>query len=282
MVVIEGVKFRNPIVISSCPLTESALNIEKCIECDAGGIILKTAADYQKHKEEGIRRILHGRDGYWAQSTFEREIMTLNEAEELCKKVLTQKEVPIIASVAGMSLEKEEWMNSVERMERAGASMIQLDFFYLNNIWNEQNIGSRITHIVERLVRDSQIPIVPKININLPVNFIYPLLKNAGVHTVSLLDSVRVPVVSSWAVDSGENTCKVTNEGTSYFGAWQLPLTLSYLMFAKKYEFQVIAGGGIRNMEDVRTVLQCGADAVQIASAAMFGKYDVIREYATL
>ena len=31
MVVIEGVKFRNPIVISSCPLTESALNIEKCI-----------------------------------------------------------------------------------------------------------------------------------------------------------------------------------------------------------------------------------------------------------
>lgn len=55
MVVIEGVKFRNPIVISSCPLTESALNIEKCIECDAGGIILKTAADYQKHKEEGIR-----------------------------------------------------------------------------------------------------------------------------------------------------------------------------------------------------------------------------------
>lgn len=34
MVVIEGVKFRNPIVISSCPLTESALNIEKCIECD--------------------------------------------------------------------------------------------------------------------------------------------------------------------------------------------------------------------------------------------------------
>ena len=96
-----------------------------------------------------------------------------------------------------MSLETEEWMNSVERMERAGASMIQLDFFYLNNIWNEQNIGSRITHIVERLVRDSQIPIVPKININLPVNFIYPLLKNAGVHTVSLLDSVRVPVVSS-------------------------------------------------------------------------------------
>lgn len=50
----------------------------------------------------------------------------------------------------------------------------------------------------------------------------------------------------------------------------------------KKYEFQVIAGGGIRNMEDVRTVLQCGADAVQIASTAMFGKYDVIREYATL
>lgn len=63
----------------------------------------------------------------------------------------------------------------------------------------------------------------------------------------------------------------MTNEGTSFFGAWQLPLTLSYLFSAKEYGFHVIGGGGIRIKEDAEVMLRCEAAAVQIASAAMLG-----------
>lgn len=282
MVMIEGVAFKTPIVISSCPLTESVACIEKCMENGAGGIILKTAADYKRSREEGSRKILHAKEGYWAQSTFEREIMTLAEAEELCKTVGSREDVPVIASVAGMSLKTDEWIPACRQMEKAGASMLQLDFFYLNHLWAEEELGSKIIHLVMQLKEECRIPIMPKINVNLPADFIFPILKKAGIHTVSLLDSVRVPVVPSWIAGDGQNRCGMTNEGTSFFGAWQLPLTLSYLMSAKEYGFHVIGGGGIRSKEDAEVMLRCGADAVQIASAAMFSRYDVIGEYAVL
>lgn len=278
-IVIEGVNFRNPVIIASCPLTESAKNVQICVDRGAGGVILKTAANYIRKEEAEPRKFLHGKDGYWAQSSFEREIMTIAEAEGIMQQLCRMTAVPVIASIAAKSLQIEEWVEAGKRMERAGASMLQLDFFYLEQLWREDGAEKKLSDVIGALKRECSIPIIPKININLPAPVIFPILVKAGIKTVSLLDSVRVPVVLEWAATKREASTKITNEGTSYFGGWQLPLSLGYLMEARKYGLSVIGGGGIRNVQDAEIMLQNGAEAIQIASVAMFGNYDVIQKY---
>lgn len=274
--VIEGVKFPNPIIIASCPLTENISNIIRCADEGAGGIILKTAAAYQRSTESGQRKILHGKNGYWAQSTFEREIMTLEEMTGLIKEAKKRIKIPVIASIASEDLSPYKWVSACSQAERAGADMVQLDFFYMPDLVLLESAETKLTQLIMRIRNEVHIPIIPKININLPADFVFPTLRKSGISIVSLLDSIRVPLVKEWVETQDWKNNTLTNEGTSYFGSWQLPLSLHFLMEARRYEFMVIGGGGICSAEDAAIMLHLGADLIQIASVAMFGRWNEI------
>lgn len=51
-----GMNLRNPIVIASCPATESINGIKKCYENGAGAVILKSMADYKYNEFVKIPR----------------------------------------------------------------------------------------------------------------------------------------------------------------------------------------------------------------------------------
>lgn len=274
--VVEGVQFPNPIIIASCPLTENISNIMRCVNEGAGGIILKTAAAYQRLTEAGQRKILQGKNGYWAQSTFEREIMTLEEMTGLIKETKKYTNIPVIASIASEGLSSDKWVSACGQAERAGAEMVQLDFFYMPDLVSLENAEIKLTQLIMQIRNEIHIPIIPKININLPAGFIFPILRKSGIQVVSLLDSIRVPLVKEWIETQDWKKNALTNEGTSFFGSWQLPLSLHFLMEARKYGLIVIGGGGIRSTEDVAIMLHLGADLIQIASMAMFGRWSEI------
>lgn len=275
-IVIEGVGFSNPVIIASCPLTENIPNIIKCAKEGAGGIILKTAATYKRTTDCGQRRILQGQNGYWAQSTFEREILTLEEMTELIDEAKKRTNIPIIASIASEDMSPYKWISACAHAERAGADMIQMDFFYMPDLVVFEGAKHKLTQLLMQIKDEIHIPIIPKININLPADFIFPIIKESGIHAVSLLDSVRVPLVKEWVDEQHWEKNTLTNEGTSFFGAWQLPLSLHFMMEACKYGLKVIGGGGIRSAEDAAVMLQSGADLIQIASMAMFGHWNEI------
>ena len=106
---------------------------------------------------------------------------------------------------------------------------------------------------------------MPKLNINLPKDFIMPILAEAGVEYVSLLDSVRSPYL---AEHDGRYVIsdRLAPQMTSCFGHWQLPLTLGYTYTAALYGLKVCAGGGVTNADDVRKLLAAGAAVVQSAT----------------
>lgn len=277
-IVVDGVCFENPVIIASCPLTESKSNIMKCAEAGAGGVILKTAAAYQRGTECGQRKILRGKNGYWAQSAFAREILTIEEAAELITETRDCINIPIIASIAADSLSCDNWVYACTQMEKAGADMLQLDFFYMPDLVALAEAKVQLSYLLVQLKKTVHIPIVPKININLPADFIFPVLKKSGISTVSLLDSIRVPLVREWVESQYWEECTLTNEGTSFFGGWQLPLSLHFLMEARIHGLKVIGGGGIRSVEDAEIMLNSGADLIQIASMAMFGRWEEINK----
>ena len=266
-----------PLIASSCLVTERADVIMKLVEHGIEGVILKSCADYERGSYEGGRKFKKDKKTglFYAASPFQKEILTLNEAVDLTAEIRPKTDILIIPSVTASSLDPNAWIPSCKALEKAGADGLQLDFFYMGNLIGEDGLARNIVKLLKAINSSVNIPVMPKLNINLPKDFIMPLLVEAGTEYVSLLDSVRSPFLEkngdSYRLD--ETMDPVT---TSCFGAWQLPLTLGYTYTAAKHNLKICAGGGITSENDIRKLLAAGAT---VAQSATWITNDITRYY---
>lgn len=255
-----GLPVRNYLIAASSPLTESVQKVKCCMEAGFGGVILKSAADYVRTGKGYGRKVVFIGDDYYADSSFEREIMTAEEAIQLYKKLtLYDKELLIIPSISASSMRMEDWMQICQRFEDLGAQLLQLDFFYLGTL--VQELGTEFYPMMQKMLSELcaslDCKIMPKLNVNFEPARICETLVQSGVKQVSLLDSIRVALPEKYGLH--ENT-------TSYFGNRQLPLTLEYLQHAVRAGLEVCAGGGVCGPQDVDILKDHGAALVQTAS----------------
>ena len=262
-----GKKLDNPIIASSCIATENTQNILRLAHNGVQGAILKSCADYRRTETTGKRQFAFDRNNNYtyASSPFEKEILTLNECLDIMKNTRPQTDILLIPSFTASSLHPNDWLSACRQLEYAGADGIQLDFFYMGCIIGNDGLTGKITNLLEKLISEINIPIMPKLNINLPKNYIIPLLVKSGVKYVSLLDSVRSPYIEKSNGKYHINN-RLDTDTTSCFGNWQLPLTLSYSYTASQYGLKVCAGGGVTCSDDVKKLLATGATTVQSAT----------------
>lgn len=262
-----GKQLAIPLIASSCIATENAENVLRLAANGVEGAILKSCADYQRGEFEGKRAFAFDADtGFtYASAPFESEILTLAECLHLMHTLRPQTGMLLIPSFTASSLSLEDWIPACMQLERAGADGIQLDFFYMGNLIGSDGLSQRIVSLLRELQNALRIPVMPKLNINLPKDWIMPLLTEAGIRYVSLLDSVRSPYLRE--TDGAYHISKrLDADTTSCFGHWQLPLTLGYTYTAAKHGLNVCAGGGITCEADVRKLLAAGAATVQSAT----------------
>ncbi len=254
-----GIELKNQIVAASSPLTESLDRIRCCGLAGFGAVILKSAADYVRTGRGHGRKVVfcEGEDGFYADSSFEREILTLSEGLQLYREACRQEDILIIPSVGANSLDAEEWLPICRAFEEAGAPLLQLDFFYLGQIAQEDGFYGKLGGLLRTLKGELSCLVMPKLNPGFAPGKICALLKECGIRQVSLLDSMRETPVPSQGLQEGT---------TSYFGRRQFPETLRYLREAKRYGLEACAGGGVASREDVRQLLEEGAGVVQVAS----------------
>lgn len=261
-----GKALENPIIASSCIATETVRNVHKLIRNGVQGVILKSCADYERSETSGTRQFAVDKSGFvYASSPYEKEILTLEECLGILSELRKKTDALLIPSFTAASLEPSEWLGPCRRLAECGADGIQLDFFYMGNLIGTDNFRQRITALLRELVNGLDVPVMPKLNINLPKDFIMPILAEAGVEYVSLLDSVRSPFLMEQ--DGKYSVCgRPDPQTTSCFGHWQLPLTLGYTYTASQYGLKVCAGGGVTNADDVKKLLAAGAVTVQSAT----------------
>lgn len=72
-------EIENPLIASSSPLTETADKAQCCMEASFGGVILKTAADYRRTGRGYGRKVVFIGEDYYADASYGREILTLEE-----------------------------------------------------------------------------------------------------------------------------------------------------------------------------------------------------------
>lgn len=271
MIEFMGKQLANPIIASSSIATENAANILRLAENGVQGAILKSCAEYQRSEVSGRRQFAADNNRYlYASSPFEKEILTFEECRSLMRAIRSLTEILIIPSFTATSLSPDDWVPACLSLANEGADAIQLDFFYMGNIIGADGLSKNIITLLKELISAVNIPIMPKLNINLPKDYIVPLLVKAGVEYVSLLDSVRSPYL-----EKSDGKYRVSQRlnplTTSCFGNWQLPITLSYTYTAAQHGLKVCAGGGVACSDDVQKLLAAGAVTVQ--SATFLTKY---------
>lgn len=265
------IELKNYLTASSSPLTESVERLRCCYEAGFSSAILKSAAAYVRSGTGHGRKVVYTEDGYYADASFEREILTLEEGIELYESAsaVCPPDMLLIPSVSASSLEPEEWLSSCERFASCGAPLLQLDFFYLGTLNHDGSFFDKLRQLLTALVSDLSCRIMPKLNLNFEPDYICGLLRECGVKTVSLLDSMREDPGGDLGLNSGT---------TSYFGGRQLPLTIRYLKAAKHCNLEVCAGGGITSKKDVDTLLSLGTDMIQTASYVLCRDFTAVRD----
>ena len=266
-----GIPMKNYLVASSSPLTES---VERIVCCELGNFsaaILKSCADYQRSRTGHGRKVVYVEDGYYADASFENEILTLAEGLKLFSEAYgkVSKKMLLIPSVSASSLKLEDWLDSCMGFQQLGARIIQLDFFYLGTLQHDSAFYDELTYLLSVLRRKLSCKIMPKLNLRFDAGKICTVLKKSGIHTVSLLDSMREDPDEKYGLHKGT---------TSYFGPRELPYTKYYMQVAKQHGLEVCVGGGITCKKDIEELINDGADMIQVASYVLRRDYRSVQD----
>lgn len=274
-----GIILKNPIVVASSPLSENIEGIQKCEDYGAGAVITKSCSSTRLN-EQHFRRCYINQRGFWAASGFDREIQDVYETLDYLSLAISKTAMPVIASVSELSLNVEDWLKTCNLVKQTGVAGIQLDLFYFENIFDDAAFKDKLVNLFSILIKELNIPIIPKLNINLPSLYMKKIFADSGITNISLLDSVSLP--SPISIEGGISQCLKNSKNVhkaSLFGAWQFPLTLKYLYDVYDERLSICAGGGINQTEDIIQLIMYGATTVQIATHIILNGYSSIQKF---
>lgn len=269
-----GYELTGHLIAASSPATESLSTVKACALNGAAAIILKSASSTRLHDKK-TRRCHIDKHGFWAESGFDREIIPLEQALLLTKQSIEQCDIPIIPSVTELTLEPDKWLEDCRVLEKAGANAIQLDFFYFHNLLCDNNFNLKFINLLKEIKRNTIIPIMPKISIDIPAELASYLLVSAGIEYVSLLDSIHVPK---------PHNSYLSGESLSLFGPFMFQLTRQYTYVLSKTGIKICAGGGVTSAAHVQDLILLGASVVQIATEVLlngFSRFNQIEKDLT-
>ena len=277
-----GIALRNPVVLASAPPTESVEGILRAAEAGAAAAIIKTMADFDAPSFPlGARRAGKAGRGLWALSTFRRETLTLEDGCQLIERATQAAGIPIIASIGALSTEDvASWVTPSLAAQKAGAAAIQLDLFYLPQPRCAPDQIRSLKTLLGALADTISIPVVPKLNIDLPAHYAAEVLNGSPIAGIAYLDSVRTPPPLTKGAQVSFDTPYVREaRECSLFGPWQKPLTLQYTsILSSLTRHDLLAGGGLMDGRDTVEAILLGATAVQFATAIITRGYKQIRK----
>lgn len=164
-----GLQLRNPLVVSSSSLTDSAEKIKSYEDNGAGAVVLKSIFEEQIIKEaEFLDETIEGSAHAYqeATSTYFANIPLNVGPEEYVRLVESAKKavkIPVIASVNCVSA--TSWTKYAKKLESAGADALELNLYYLptDPAKTSADIEKTYVEIVKRVSAEVKLPIAVKL-----------------------------------------------------------------------------------------------------------------------
>ena len=208
-----GLQLKNPIIISSSGLTNSAGKNKKLAEAGAGAIVLKSLFEEQIFIEADQLKDPTYSEGNDYLAEYIRE-HKLSEYLELIKESKKVCDIPIIASINCYT--DSEWINFAKQIEEAGADALEINILALQSDvqYKYGSFEQRHIDILSHIKRVVKLPVIMKLGDNLtnPVTLIDQLYAN-GAAAVVLFNRFYQPDINIENMEhmSGEIFSQITN-----------------------------------------------------------------------
>lgn len=258
-----GLSLRNPIIIGSSGLTNTAERNFALEQAGAGAVVLKSLFEEQILMQ--TEQFSKGNSSNIPAGDYIRNYMyshTLNEYLNLIKETKKRCSIPVIASINCYS--SGEWQSFAQQIEQAGADALELNIFMLNtDKYIDSNKSEQVyIDIVRNIAKTVNIPLVVKLGqqfTNL-VRMVDALVA-AGAKSVVLFNKFYQP-------DIDLKTLEIKSAPT-FTATSDFPNTLRWtsLISALLKGSNVVASKGIHDWENIVKAILAGAQAVQICSA---------------
>ena len=256
-----GLKLKNPFIVSSCNLTNSAEKNKKWEDAGVGAVVLKSLFEEEIEAEaDWMNDGTHAEEldylqTYYRAHRLEEYLRLIKETKALCS-------IPVIASINCYQL--TGWTDFAKQMQQAGADAIELNIMSVcSELDYEYGAYERLhIDIVQKIRQVVSLPIVVKLGRNLtnPMPLIHQLYAH-GVAGVVLFNRMASP-------DFNIDTLKFANaEALGHSSDLYESLRWVGLASERVPALSYAASGGVTDGASLVKALLAGASAVEVCSA---------------
>ncbi len=268
-----GLSLKNPLIISSSSLTNSAAKIKKLEQAGAGAVVLKSLFEEQvAYETNSLSKGIHN-DYPEAYDYIKNYTLNSSVADyiKLIKEAKAAVSIPVIASIHCYSA--SEWVAFARQFEEAGADAIELNIYVLDTqkYSDSHTIENKYIQIVQDVVKAVKIPVAVKIGQQFTgiVSFVKNLY-SAGAKAVVLFNRFFSP-------DIDIEKLTITSSGVmSSPSDYSAALRWTAIVTGQIKDAEVSASTGIHNGASAVKILLAGAQSFQVCSAVFLHGESVI------
>jgi len=254
-----GLSLRNPIIVSSCDLTNSVAGIKKCADAGAGAVVLKSIFEEQflikgEIPEDGD--IIHPEALDYMRSGGLLEYAP----QKICQIIEDSKkevDIPLIASINCQT--PKLWPRFAKQIYEAGADALELNIYFLPLDLEESGSDFEQKHfeILNKVKDEVSIPISIKLTSQITsLPNLAQRLADAGSDALVLFNWFLEP-----DIDVNNQTTK------SIKGKGNLFQSLKWVaLLADRVSCDIASSGGVKNSNDIVKMILAGSAAVQVCS----------------
>ncbi|EGJ71224.1 dihydroorotate oxidase [Bacteroides coprosuis DSM 18011] len=273
-----GLTLRNPIIVSSSGLSNTAEKNQKLAEAGAGAIVLKSLFEEQILIETD--QMMSDASAYSEGADYLQEYVRHHKLSEYLSLIKDSKavcnEVPIIASINCYS--DSEWIDFAKQIEAAGADAIEINILALQSNVKYQygSFEQRHIDILKHIKNTVKIPIIMKLGHNFtnPIVLIEQLYAN-GADAIVLFNRFYQPDIDI------EKMKHVAGPVLSHPSELSNALRWIGIASSEVEKIDYAASGGVHNPEDIIKTILAGATAVEICSVLYKKSDSEIRKMLT-
>lgn len=255
-----GLSLRNPIIVSSSSLTNSAEKNKKLELAGAGAIVLKSVFEEQILMEANHMATYGSPEGEDYLTTYVRS-HALNEYISLIEETKKLCTIPVIASINCFS--NSEWTDFAHTVELAGADALEINILSLQTERDYQcgSFEQRHIDIVSNIKKQIAIPVIVKLGSNLtnPIALINQLYAN-GANAVVLFNRFYQPDINIDTMTYSAGDIFSTPADLSNGLRW------TAIASAQVPQIDYAISGGIHDGQAIVKAILAGASAVEICS----------------
>jgi dihydroorotate dehydrogenase (fumarate) len=261
-----GLTLRNPLIVSSCPLTGELDVLRRLEDLGAAAAVMPSLFEEQLEQSDPAEELKSYAAAESGESLpYYRELATYNRGPESYLRHIDDARhavsIPIIGSLNATT--PGTWLDFARRIEDAGADALELNVCLMvtSRTTTSEEVEARYTELVAEVRRRINIPLAVKLSPYLTaIPHLAARLVSAGANGLVLFNRLLHPDVELATMRVVPKVALSTSH--------ELPTRLRWLAILHgRVNASLAATGGVHTGEDVIKSLLVGADAVMFASA---------------